>query len=119
MNAASPIKTHCSEAEWQARLNLAACYRIFDLLGWSESIYNHITLKVPDDERAFLMYYMLQRACEVQVKTAALGHPITVAPDIISVHQRDRDQVAIAGVGEADLKAWIRKLDKIDPSWRD
>ena len=34
--------------EWQARLQLAACYRIFDLLGWTEMIYNHITLRLPD-----------------------------------------------------------------------
>ena len=32
----------CSKEEWQARLDLAACYRIFDHLGWSESIYNHL-----------------------------------------------------------------------------
>jgi len=45
----------CSEAEWQARLELAACYRIFDHLGWSESVYNHISVKVPDEEGAFLI----------------------------------------------------------------
>ncbi|MFM5884991.1 MAG: class II aldolase/adducin family protein [Novosphingobium sp.] len=45
----------CSEAEWQARLELAACYRVFDHMGWSESIYNHISVKVPDEEGAFLI----------------------------------------------------------------
>ncbi|WP_049871349.1 class II aldolase/adducin family protein [Ramlibacter tataouinensis] len=34
--------------EWQARVQLAACYRVFDLLGWTEMIYNHITLRLPD-----------------------------------------------------------------------
>jgi ribulose-5-phosphate 4-epimerase/fuculose-1-phosphate aldolase len=33
--------------EWAARVQLAACYRIFDLLGWAEMIYNHITLRLP------------------------------------------------------------------------
>ena len=33
--------------EWQARLQLAACYRVFALLGWTELIYNHITLRLP------------------------------------------------------------------------
>jgi ribulose-5-phosphate 4-epimerase/fuculose-1-phosphate aldolase len=33
--------------EWAARVQLAACYRIFDLLGWTEMIYNHITLRLP------------------------------------------------------------------------
>lgn len=44
-----------SAAEWEARQQLAACYRVFDMLGWSEMIYNHITLKVPDEEGAFLI----------------------------------------------------------------
>ena len=48
-------RIECSEAEWEARLELAACYRIFDLLGWSESIYNHISLKVPGEDVAFLI----------------------------------------------------------------
>ncbi len=45
--------------EWQARVQLAACYRIFDMLGWTELIYNHITVRVPTsvsgDERQFLI----------------------------------------------------------------
>lgn len=45
----------CSAAEWEARLELAACYRIFDMLGWSESIYNHISARVPGEEGAFLI----------------------------------------------------------------
>ncbi len=245
-------KAECSEAEWQARLDLAACYRIFDMLGWSESIYNHITLRVPADDNAFLinpygllwsevtasnlvkidgegnkldgspypvnkagftqhgcfhnnlpwahaivhthtpetmavcctqegltptnfyscffqgmigyhdfegitvrpdegerllrnlgngrqilmlrnhgpvvlgktlpemffMYYMLQRACEVQIMANGAGTPITVPEEVIAVHQRDRDEVAIAGFGEADFAAWVRKLDTIDTGWR-
>jgi ribulose-5-phosphate 4-epimerase/fuculose-1-phosphate aldolase len=34
--------------EAAARVQLAACYRVFALLGWTELIYNHITLRVPD-----------------------------------------------------------------------
>ena len=33
--------------EWAARQQLAACYRVFALLGWTEMIYNHITLRLP------------------------------------------------------------------------
>ncbi len=44
-----------SEAEWEARQELAACYRVFDMLGWSEMIYNHITVKVSDEADAFLI----------------------------------------------------------------
>ena len=45
----------CSEEEWQVRQQLAACYRVFDHLGWSESIYNPISVKVPGEEGAFLI----------------------------------------------------------------
>ncbi len=44
-----------AEAEWAARQELAAAYRVFDHLGWSELIYNHITLRVPGEEGAFLI----------------------------------------------------------------
>src|SRR5690606_39348929 len=52
MIMATQLRRHveCSDAEWTARQELAACYRIFDMLGWSESIYNHITLRVPGEE---------------------------------------------------------------------
>lgn len=45
--------------EWTARLQLAACYRVFAMLGWTEMIYNHITLRVPESatggEKHFLI----------------------------------------------------------------
>lgn len=50
-----PVPPLMSEAEWQARTQLAAAYRIFDHLGWVELIYNHITLRVPGEEGAFLI----------------------------------------------------------------
>ena len=44
-----------SEAERAARVQLAACYRIFNHLGWVEMIFNHITLRVPGPEKLFLI----------------------------------------------------------------
>lgn len=44
-----------TDAEWEARQQLAAAYRVFDHLGWSEMIYNHITLKVPGEDHSFLI----------------------------------------------------------------
>ncbi|MCC4250992.1 MAG: class II aldolase/adducin family protein [Pseudomonadota bacterium] len=54
---ASAVHQHAdmSPQEWEARQQLAACYRIFDHMGWSELIYNHITLRVPGEESAFLI----------------------------------------------------------------
>jgi ribulose-5-phosphate 4-epimerase/fuculose-1-phosphate aldolase len=34
--------------EWALRLELAACYRVFAMLGWTEMIYNHITVRLPE-----------------------------------------------------------------------
>ncbi|GLS16436.1 MULTISPECIES: class II aldolase/adducin family protein [Hydrogenophaga] len=44
-----------SDAEWAARVQLAACYRIFAHLGWAELIYNHISLRVPGPDEHFLI----------------------------------------------------------------
>ena len=44
----SVARTSCTAEEWAARQQLAACYRVFHLLGWTELIYNHISLRVPD-----------------------------------------------------------------------
>ena len=41
--------------EWRVRLELSALYRAFDWLGWTESIYNHITARVPGSERHYLI----------------------------------------------------------------
>jgi ribulose-5-phosphate 4-epimerase/fuculose-1-phosphate aldolase len=53
------MTTHCHPDEWAARVQLAACYRIFAMLGWTEMIYNHITVRVPTsasgDEKQFLI----------------------------------------------------------------
>ena len=42
-------------AEWRARVELAACYRVFAELGWTELIFNHITVRVPESPPAFLI----------------------------------------------------------------
>ena len=54
--AARPAKDlPMADAERKARVELAACYRIFDMLGWTEMIFNHITLRVPGAEPRFLI----------------------------------------------------------------
>ena len=44
-----------SNAEQQARIDLAACYRLVDLYGMSDMILNHITVRVPDEKTHFLI----------------------------------------------------------------
>ena len=42
-------------AERKARVELAAAYRIVEMLGWVELIFNHITVRVPGPEIRFLI----------------------------------------------------------------
>ena len=55
MNVQSDIRTQCSEAEWQTRVDLAACYRLVDMFGWSDLLGTHISARVPGEEDAFLI----------------------------------------------------------------
>ncbi|MBB5984827.1 class II aldolase/adducin family protein [Sphingobium lignivorans] len=242
-----------TDAEWQARQQLAACYRIFAHLGWDELIYNHISLRVPGEDHAFLInpfglhysevtasnlvkididgnklgespypvnragfvqhsvfhrhvpdahciihthttagmaiastaeglqptdfysgllagqvayhdfegvtvreeegarlienlgdkrfmilrnhgllvmaptlpaafvnYYVIERACQIQMATRSAGTPLRVPDAVIAVHQRD---VFLATPpeqrGVAEFGAYVRIIDRIDPSWRD
>jgi ribulose-5-phosphate 4-epimerase/fuculose-1-phosphate aldolase len=49
------MKGRCSAAEWQARVDLAACYRLVDLYGMSDMMANHISCAVPGEDGAFLI----------------------------------------------------------------
>ena len=41
------IRDQVSAEEWQARVDLAACYRLVDKYGMTDLIYNHITARIP------------------------------------------------------------------------
>ena len=41
--------------EWRLRVELAAIYRLAARMGWSELIYNHITVRLPGNEQHFLI----------------------------------------------------------------
>ena len=43
------IRSEVSAEEWQARVELAACYRLVDYYGMSDLIYNHITSRIPGE----------------------------------------------------------------------
>lgn len=48
------INDEVSPEEWQARVELAACYRLVDLYGMTDLIYNHITVRIPGTEHLLI-----------------------------------------------------------------
>jgi len=42
------LKHLVSEDEWKLRVNLAACYRLVAMYGWSDLIFTHISAKLPE-----------------------------------------------------------------------
>jgi ribulose-5-phosphate 4-epimerase/fuculose-1-phosphate aldolase len=52
---AADVKSQVSEAEWDLRVNLAACYRAVAMFGWDDLIFTHISARVPGTEEHFLI----------------------------------------------------------------
>jgi ribulose-5-phosphate 4-epimerase/fuculose-1-phosphate aldolase len=50
----SSVRSSVSEAEWTTRVELAACYRLTALEGWTDLTATHISARVPDED-AFLL----------------------------------------------------------------
>jgi ribulose-5-phosphate 4-epimerase/fuculose-1-phosphate aldolase len=79
--AARPVQDlPMTEGERKARIELAACYRIFDMLGWVEMIFNHITVRVPGPELRFLINPFGLHYSEVTASSLVLididGNPV-------------------------------------------
>jgi len=49
------VKATVSDAEWQTRTELAACYRLAAHFRLTDLIYTHITARLPDEEGRFLI----------------------------------------------------------------
>ncbi|WP_233837477.1 class II aldolase/adducin family protein [Paraburkholderia sp. ZP32-5] len=49
------VRDKVSGAEWDARVELAACYRLVAVYGMTDMIANHISVAVPDEPHHFLI----------------------------------------------------------------
>ncbi len=68
----------------------------------------------------FLSLYVLQRACEIQVRAQAGGGELIPVPQAIVDGIRAQREVVTRGAGA--MVAWpavLRRLDRRDPSWRE
>lgn len=88
MNTHTPsvtVPAGMSSEEWQARTDLAAVYRLIAHHGWGDVIYNHSSLRVPGEERKFL------------IKRHALLYTEVTASNLVKVDM-DADLDESAGV---------------------
>jgi ribulose-5-phosphate 4-epimerase/fuculose-1-phosphate aldolase len=126
---ATVVQTDISPAEWQARVDLAAVYRLIAHYGWGDVIYNHSSLRVPGDERKFLikrhelLYEEVTPANLVKVsmdddldESAGVNRPgftlhggvLAARPDVnCAVHVHTETGMAIAG-----LKGGLRMVSQ-------
>ena len=49
------VQHQVSPEEWQLRVDLAACYRLVALYGWSDLVFTHISARLPGPEHHFLI----------------------------------------------------------------
>lgn len=49
------VREQVSAEEWQARVDLAACYRLTAMYGMTEMVANHISCRVPGTTDQFLI----------------------------------------------------------------
>jgi ribulose-5-phosphate 4-epimerase/fuculose-1-phosphate aldolase len=58
-----------SAAEWQVRIDLAACYRLCALYGWDDVIYTHISAAVPGEPGNYLINPFGDRFDEIRASS--------------------------------------------------
>src|SRR5207237_2308430 len=49
------VPSGMTDAEWNQRVNLAACYRLVALYGWDDLVDTHISARVPGPDHHFLI----------------------------------------------------------------
>lgn len=64
-----PKREDFSELEWKMRVKLAACYRLIDLYGMTDMIYNHASARIPGPDEHFLINPFGLRYAEITAST--------------------------------------------------
>lgn len=78
------VKASVSAAQWQTRVDLAACYRLMPLFGMSDLIYNHITARIPGTQDQLLINpygYMYEEITASNLVTIDLAGNVLLNPN--------------------------------------
>src|SRR5258705_11043422 len=85
---ASKVRELVSSEEWQARVDLAAAYRLVAYYGWDDLIFTHISARVPGTEHHFLInpYGMMfdEITASSLVKVDLAGNIVMESPSFIN-----------------------------------
>jgi ribulose-5-phosphate 4-epimerase/fuculose-1-phosphate aldolase len=101
----STLREQVTEAEWKARVDLAAAYRLVALYGWDDLIFTHISARVPGDEHHFLLnpYGMMfeEVTASSLVKIDLQGNKVMESPHFINpagftIHSAVRNGIAVS-----------------------
>lgn len=93
-NVAS-LKSQVSDAEWQARVDLAASYRLVARFGWDDMLSTHISARVPDEDGTLLinpygiLFEQVTASCLVKVDyhgKLLSESPFPINPAAIVIH---------------------------------
>jgi ribulose-5-phosphate 4-epimerase/fuculose-1-phosphate aldolase len=88
------LKDQVSAAEWQTRVDLAACYRLIALYGWDDLIFTHISAKIPGSEEFLinpfgLMFHEITASSLVKIDLAGnklMDSPFNINPAGYTIH---------------------------------
>jgi ribulose-5-phosphate 4-epimerase/fuculose-1-phosphate aldolase len=109
------VRGQVSPAEWQLRVDLAACYRLVALHGWDDLVFTHISARIAGPEHHFLInpYGMsfdeitasslvkVDASCE---KVLPSDHPVNPAGFVIhsAIHEARHDVVCVLHTHTSD-----------------
>jgi ribulose-5-phosphate 4-epimerase/fuculose-1-phosphate aldolase len=84
MSDSASVKGRVSEAEWDTRVHLAACYRLIAMYGWDDLVFTHVSARAPGPDELFLInpYGMLfeEITASSLVKVDLAGNKVSDSP---------------------------------------
>lgn len=102
------IRDKVTEAEWEARVELAALYRLTALYKWDDLVFTHISLRVPGSDHHFLInpygFLFEEITASSLVKVDLQGNIMLETPHIINpagftihsaVHEARQDALCV------------------------
>ena len=125
------VKSQISAAEWQTRVDLAACYRLIAMYGWDDLVFTHISARVPGSDGHFLInpYGMMfeEITASSLVKVDLQGNKVMDSPYPVNpagftihsaVHEARHDVACVlhthtrAGIAVSTQKNGLRPLSQ-------